>query len=192
MAHWLMKSEPDVFGWPDLVKKGREEWHSVRNYTARNNMKAMKLGDEAFFYHSNIGKEIVGIMKVIALAHPDSTAEPNDKGKIVWECVDVAPVKPLKTPVTLEQVKTVPGLEEHRPHQIQPPLGPARHRQGMVHHLQARRPLELAVGGSSPAQRGAGDRRSRWRGRPHPAARAPFPPHPPRRILPPGNPRGNS
>lgn len=111
MAHWLMKSEPDVFGWPDLVKKGREEWHSVRSYAARNNMKAMKLGDEAFFYHSNIGKEIVGIMKVVALAHPDSTAEPNDKGNIVWECVDVAPVKPLKTPVTLEQVKTLPGLE---------------------------------------------------------------------------------
>ena len=62
----------------------------MRNYTARNNMKAMQLGDEAFFYHSNIGKEIVGIIKVVALAHPDSTAEPNDKGNIVWECVDVA------------------------------------------------------------------------------------------------------
>ena len=96
MAKWLMKSEPDVFGYPDLVKKGREEWHSVRNYTARNNMKAMKLGEEAFFYHSNIGKEIVGIMKVVALAHPDSTAEPNPNGKVVWQCVDVVADKALQ------------------------------------------------------------------------------------------------
>ena len=112
MAYWLMKSEPDVNSWDDVVGRGvPEEWHGVRNYTARNNMKAMELGDEAFFYHSNIGKEIMGIMKVIALAHPDSTAEPNDKGKIIWECVDVAPVKPLKTPVTLETIKVTPGLE---------------------------------------------------------------------------------
>ena len=85
MAHWLMKSEPDVFGWDDLVAKDKrgevEQWHGVRNFTARNNMMTMALGDEAFFYHSNIGKEIVGIMKVVALAHPDSTAEPDAKGK---------------------------------------------------------------------------------------------------------------
>ncbi len=96
MAYWLMKSEPDVNSWDDVVGRGTpEEWHSVRNYTARNNMKAMQLGEEAFFYHSNVGKEIVGIMKVVALAHPDLTAEPNDKGKIVWECVDMLPVKPF-------------------------------------------------------------------------------------------------
>lgn len=111
MAYWLMKSEPDVNSWDDVVGRGTpEEWHSVRNYTARNNMKAMQLGDLAFFYHSNIGKEIVGIMKVAALAHPDSTAEPNDKGKIVWECVDMLPVKPLPRPVTLATIKATPEL----------------------------------------------------------------------------------
>lgn len=112
MAYWLMKSEPDVNSWDDVVARGvPEEWHSVRNYTARNNMKAMQLGDEAFFYHSNIGKEIVGIMKVVALAHPDSTAEPNAKGEIVWECVDMMPVKPLPRPVTLATIKATPELQ---------------------------------------------------------------------------------
>ena len=111
-----MKSEPDVFGWDDLVAKhGRgevESWHGVRNYTARNNMMAMKLGDEAFFYHSNIGKEIVGIMKVVAEHHPDTTAEPRPDGKVVWQCVDVAPVKPFKRAVTLEEIKATPALAE--------------------------------------------------------------------------------
>lgn len=114
MAYWLMKSEPDVFSFDDMMAKTKrgepEQWHGVRNYTARNNMKAMALGDLAFFYHSNIGKEIVGIIKVIALAHPDSTAEPNDKGNIVWECVDVEAVKPLPKPVTLATVKATPEL----------------------------------------------------------------------------------
>ena len=111
MAYWLMKSEPDVNSWDDVVGRGTpEEWHGVRNYTARNNMKAMALGDEAFFYHSNIGKEIVGIMKVVALAHQDSTAEPNDKGKIVWECTDMLPVKPFPKPVTLATIKSTPEL----------------------------------------------------------------------------------
>jgi predicted RNA-binding protein with PUA-like domain len=110
MAYWLMKSEPDVFSFTDLQHKPVEEWHGVRNFTARNNMKAMKLGDLAFFYHSNIGKEIVGIMKVVKLAHPDSTAEPNPNGKILWECVDVAAVEPLPKPVTLEQIKQTPEL----------------------------------------------------------------------------------
>ena len=111
MAYWLMKSEPDVFSFTDLMNKPVEEWHGVRNFTARNNMKAMKVGELAFFYHSNIGKEIVGIMKVVKLAHPDSTAEPNDKGKIVWECVDVVGVEALPKPVTLDDVKHIPGLE---------------------------------------------------------------------------------
>jgi len=111
MAYWLMKSEPDVFSFTDLTNKPVEEWHGVRNFTARNNMKAMKVGELAFFYHSNIGKEIVGIMKVVKLAHPDSTAEPNDKGKVVWECVDVVGVEALPKPVTLEDVKHMPGLE---------------------------------------------------------------------------------
>ena len=116
MTYWLMKSEPDVFSFDDLVAKTAkgeaEEWHGVRNFTARNNMKQMEVGDLAFFYHSNIGKEVVGIMKIVAPAHPDSTAEPNDKGNIVWECVDVQSVEPLPKPVTLATIKQTPGLEQ--------------------------------------------------------------------------------
>jgi len=114
MAYWLMKSEPDVFSFDDMMAKTQrgepEQWHDVRNYAARNNMRAMALGDEAFFYHSNIGKEIVGIIKVIALAHPDSTAELNAKGEVVWECVDVEAVKPLPKPVTLATIKATSEL----------------------------------------------------------------------------------
>ena len=112
MNHWLFKSEPDVFSFDDLIARGEagEQWDGVRNYQARNNMRAMKIGERGFFYHSNIGKEIVGLMKVVALAHPDSTAEPNDKGQIVWECVDMLPVKPLPKPVTLATIKATPEL----------------------------------------------------------------------------------
>lgn len=112
MAHWLMKTEPDVLSYDDIAKKKVEEWHGVRNYTARNNMKAMKLGEEVFIYHSVQGKEVVGIAKVVALAHPDSTAEPNENGKIVWECVDVVAVKKLPKPVTLETIKATPALKD--------------------------------------------------------------------------------
>ena len=116
MAYWLMKSEPDVFSFADLIAKTAkgevEEWHGVRNYAARNNMRAMAVGDEAFFYHSNIGKEIVGIMKVVALAHPDSTGELNAKGEVVWDCVDVQSVKPFPRPVTLAEVKATEALSE--------------------------------------------------------------------------------
>ena len=116
MAYWLMKSEPDVFSFADMTAKTErgepEQWHGVRSYAARNNMRLMQLGDEAFFYHSNVGKEIVGIIKVIALAHPDSTAELNAKGEVVWECVDVEAVKPLPKPVTLETIKHTPELSE--------------------------------------------------------------------------------
>jgi predicted RNA-binding protein with PUA-like domain len=112
MAHWLMKTEPDVLSYDDIAKKKFEEWHGVRNYTARNNMKAMQLGEECFLYHSNQGKEIVGIVKVVKLAHPDSTAEPNDNGKIVWECVDVVAVKKLPKPVTLETIKATPAFAD--------------------------------------------------------------------------------
>ena len=109
MAYWLLKSEPDAFSWDDLVKKGKagEPWTGVRNFTARNHMKAMKTGDLCFFYHSNIGKEVVGICEVIALAHPDDT---DDTGK--WECVDVRAVEPLPSPVTLADVKDNPKLSE--------------------------------------------------------------------------------
>jgi predicted RNA-binding protein with PUA-like domain len=114
MAYWLMKSEPDVFSFDDMqakTKRGETEaWHGVRNYAARNNMRAMALGDQAFFYHSNIGKEIVGIIEIVGLAHPDDTADLNAKGEVVWECVDVAAVKPLPKPVTLATVKATPEL----------------------------------------------------------------------------------
>ncbi|MEZ5856131.1 MAG: EVE domain-containing protein [Hyphomicrobiaceae bacterium] len=99
---WLFKSEPDVFSWDDLVKKGEkgEEWNGVRNYLARNNMRAMRLGDLGFFYHSNIGLEIVGVCEVSALVHPDSsTDDPR------WECVDVRAVCAMPRPVSLVEIK---------------------------------------------------------------------------------------
>ena len=101
-AYWLLKSEPDAFSWNDLVAKGErgEAWSGVRNYQARNNMRSMKVGDLAFFYHSNDGREIVGICEVTALAHPDLTA---DSG--TWECVDVKAVAPVPKPVTLDAIK---------------------------------------------------------------------------------------
>ncbi len=109
MAYWLLKSEPDAFSWDDLVAKGAkgEPWTGVRNFTARNNMKAMQVGDLGFFYHSNIGKEVVGICEVIALAHPDQT-DPTG----VWKCVDVRAVGRLPRPVTLADVKANPKLSE--------------------------------------------------------------------------------
>ncbi|GGF67487.1 ubiquinol-cytochrome c reductase [Paracoccus acridae] len=109
MAYWLFKSEPDVFSWDDLVAKGDagEEWDGVRNYQARNFMRAMKVGDQGLFYHSNIGKEAVGIVEVIAEAHPDSKA---DDPK--WECVDIKAVKPLPRPLSLNQAKQEPALKD--------------------------------------------------------------------------------
>ena len=107
MAYWLMKSEPDAFSWDDLVSRGAkgESWDGVRNYQARNNMRAMKVGDRGFFYHSNEGKEIVGILEVIALAHPEAKDE---TGK--WECVDVRAVEPVPKPVSIDAAKTNPKL----------------------------------------------------------------------------------
>ncbi|WP_323034827.1 EVE domain-containing protein [Pararhodobacter sp.] len=109
MAKWLMKSEPNKFSWDDLVAKGDvgEEWDGVRNYQARNFMRDMAIGDQVFFYHSNIGLEIVGIAEVSALAHPDSTTDDPR-----WECVDIRAVKPLPTPVTLKDVKATPELSQ--------------------------------------------------------------------------------
>jgi predicted RNA-binding protein with PUA-like domain len=109
MRYWLFKSEPDVWSWDDQVAKGDvgEEWGGVRNYQARNNMRAMELGDLGFFYHSNIGKQIVGIVEVCALAHPDSTTDDPR-----WECVDIRAVKPLIHPITLEMVKSDPRFSE--------------------------------------------------------------------------------
>jgi predicted RNA-binding protein with PUA-like domain len=109
MAYWLFKSEPFKWSWDMQVAKGAagEEWDGVRNYQARNNMRAMKLGDQGFFYHSNEGKEIVGIVEVCAEAHPDSTTDDPR-----WECVNIRALRPLKRPVTLQMCKNDPRLSE--------------------------------------------------------------------------------
>lgn len=107
MNYWLMKSEPDVFSYDDLVKKGREHWDGVRNYAARNNMRAMKKGDIAFFYHSNIDKAVVAIMEIVKEAYQDPTTKEE-----AWVCVDVAPKEKLKNPVTLAAIKANPKLAE--------------------------------------------------------------------------------
>ncbi|MBI1622101.1 EVE domain-containing protein [Aquamicrobium zhengzhouense] len=109
MAYWLFKSEPNVFSFEMLKAKGEkgEEWDGVRNYQARNNMRAMQIGDLGFFYHSNIGLEAVGIVEVCALAHPDSTTDDPR-----WECVDIRAVRDLPKPVTLKDVKANPLLEK--------------------------------------------------------------------------------
>ncbi|PUB11764.1 EVE domain-containing protein [Yoonia sediminilitoris] len=109
MAFWLFKSEPDVWGWDDQVAKGDagEEWDGVRNYQARNNMRAMKKGDLGFFYHSRTGLEIVGIVEVCAEAHPDSTTD-DDR----WDCVDIRAVRPFVKPVTMADIKANPELAE--------------------------------------------------------------------------------
>lgn len=103
MPYWLFKSEPDVFGWDDLVAKGDagEEWDGVRNYQARNNMRAMNIGDRGFFYHSRKGLEVVGIVEVCAEAHQDSKTD-----DARWECVDVKAVEKLPNPVSLDLIKT--------------------------------------------------------------------------------------
>jgi predicted RNA-binding protein with PUA-like domain len=106
-AHWLVKSEPFEYSWDDLVRDGSTYWDGVRNYQARNNLREMKVGDYAFFYHSNVGKEVVGIAKVTRTAYPDPTTD-DDR----WVVVDVVPVKPLKTPVTLAQIKADPKLQK--------------------------------------------------------------------------------
>lgn len=109
MAHWLFKSEPDTWSWDRQVARGDagEQWDGVRNYQARNNMRAMRVGERGFFYHSNEGREIVGIVEVIAEAHPDSTTDDPR-----WECVDIKAVKPVPNPVSLDQIKADPNLSE--------------------------------------------------------------------------------
>jgi predicted RNA-binding protein with PUA-like domain len=107
MQFWLFKSEPDVFSFEDLKAKGAagQEWDGVRNYLARNHMRAMKLGDRGFFYHSNATKDVVGIVEVCAEAHPDSTDSTG-----TWSCVDIRALEPVPRPVTLAEVKANPQL----------------------------------------------------------------------------------
>jgi predicted RNA-binding protein with PUA-like domain len=102
-----MKSEPDVYGWDDLVQEGEGTWDGVRNYRARNNLAAMAVGDRALFYHSNIGKEVVGIVEISAAGFPDPS---DDTGK--WVSVKVKPVEKLERPVTLAEIKANPKLAE--------------------------------------------------------------------------------
>lgn len=106
-GYWLMKSEPFKYAWDELVKDGKTHWDGVRNYEARNNMAAMKLGDLAFYYHSNKGKEIVGIAEIVGESYPDPTTD-DDR----WCVVDIAPVVPFTRPVTLAEVKADPELSE--------------------------------------------------------------------------------
>jgi predicted RNA-binding protein with PUA-like domain len=103
---FLVKSEPDVFSWDDQQRNGVEPWTGVRNAQAANVLRSMALGDLAFFYHSNIGKEIVGVVEVVRTAYPDPTDE---TGR--WVCVDVKAVKPVQRPVGLAAIKTEPRLE---------------------------------------------------------------------------------
>ncbi|HRD46068.1 MAG TPA: EVE domain-containing protein [Caulobacter sp.] len=108
MAHWLVKSEPDVFGWDDLVKAGPkgEPWTGVRNHTAKLNLMAMKAGEQVFFYHSQAGKEIVGVAQVVREHYPDPTDE-----TARFVCVDLKAVKPLPRPFSLAEAKADPALE---------------------------------------------------------------------------------
>jgi predicted RNA-binding protein with PUA-like domain len=110
MAYWLMKSEPDAWSWQQQVEKGAkgELWTGVRNHTAKLNLMKMKKGDRGFFYHSNDGKEIVGIVEIIREAHPDPTAQAGDP----WVVVDVKAVEPMPKPVTLAAIKADTKLKD--------------------------------------------------------------------------------
>ena len=106
-SHWLVKSDPDTYGWPELVRDERTVWDGVRNPQARNNLQAMRAGDLALFYHSGDDKEIVGIAKVVKAAYPDPTTD-----DARWLVVDLAPVKPLAQPVSLADVKRDAALAQ--------------------------------------------------------------------------------
>ncbi|MFN7179418.1 EVE domain-containing protein [Hyphomonas sp.] len=109
MQYWLVKSEPDAWSWDQQVAKGAagEIWSGVRNYTARNNMRAMKLGDRVFFYHSNEGLAVVGVCEVAELSKPDPTTD-----DVRWDCVTLRALAPVPKPVTLKDIKANPKLAE--------------------------------------------------------------------------------
>ncbi len=107
MNYWLVKSEPESFGWDQQVANGVEPWTGVRNHRARTNLQAMRKGDRAFFYHSNTGKEIVGIVEVVREAYPDPTATSGG-----WVCVDMKAVAPVPKPVTLAAIKADPKFAD--------------------------------------------------------------------------------
>jgi len=105
--YWLVKQEPEDYSWDDFVRDGRTAWTGVRNFAARNHLKAMRAGDEAFYYHSGDGKCVVGVARVAKTAYPDPTAD--EPG---WVAVDLVPVRPLKKPVTLAQIKAEAALKD--------------------------------------------------------------------------------
>src|SRR5438045_9749119 len=104
--YWLVKSEPASYSWDRLCGEGKTSWTGVRNFTARNNLRSMRVGDEVLFYHSVTDKAVVGIAKVVRAAYPDPTAKEGD-----WSTVDLTPLKPLRRPVTLDQIKATPRLK---------------------------------------------------------------------------------
>ncbi len=106
MRHWLVKQEPDAYAWEQFVRDGRTAWTGVRNFQARNNLRAMKEGDEVFYYHSVTGKSVVGLARVSKEAYPDPSAEEGD-----WSCVDLVPVRACRTPVALDAIKKEPALD---------------------------------------------------------------------------------
>jgi len=105
--HWLVKSEPSAYSWEDLVKEGKTPWTGVRNFQARNNLRAMKKGDLVLFYQSVTDPSVRGVTKVVKESYPDSTAKEGD-----WSCVDLEKMKPLPSPVTLAEIKADPSLAE--------------------------------------------------------------------------------
>ena len=105
--YWVVKQEPGTFSWATLVKDGRTDWTGVRNFQARKHLRAMKKGDAVLFYHSGEEKQVVGLARVEKEAYPDPTADEGD-----WSAVDIVPVKPLKSPVTLHQIKADKSLKD--------------------------------------------------------------------------------
>jgi predicted RNA-binding protein with PUA-like domain len=106
-SYWLVKQEPEAYSWDDFVRDGRTDWTGVRNYAARNNLRAMRKGDAVLYYHSVSDKAVVGVAEVTQEAFPDPTAKEGD-----WSAVELQPVKPLNHPVTLERIKAEPKLRE--------------------------------------------------------------------------------
>jgi Uncharacterized conserved protein len=106
MKYWLVKQEPTAYSWDDFVRDGQTAWTGVRNFQARNNLRSMSRGDRVLFYHSVVGKAVMGEAEVIRGAYPDPTAKEGD-----WVCVDLKPLRPLPRPVTLEEIKTCAALE---------------------------------------------------------------------------------
>ncbi|MEY5014914.1 MAG: hypothetical protein RIS92_1272 [Verrucomicrobiota bacterium] len=105
--HWIIKQEPTAYAWETFCRDGRTAWTGVRNFQARNNLRSMRVGDRAFYYHSVVGKELVGVAEVVRVAYPDPTAEDGD-----WSCVDVVPKSGLVRRVSLEELKAHPVLKE--------------------------------------------------------------------------------